>query len=49
MFKEELIHFLNCTKKHKTTINPVETDGIKTLEIGIAIIKSSEKRKIIKI
>lgn len=49
MFKEELIHFLNCIKKHKTTINPVETDGIKTLEIGIAIIKSSEKRKIIKI
>ncbi len=49
MFKEELIHFLNCVKKRRITINPVEKDGIKTLKIGLAIIKSSKARKMIKI
>lgn len=49
MFKEELIHFLNCVKKRQTTINPVEKDGIKTLKIALAIIKSSKARKMIKI
>ena len=49
MFKEELTHFLNCIKKRRTTINPVEKDGIKTLKICLAIIKSSKARKMIKI
>ena len=49
MFKEELIHFLNCVKKRQTTINPVEKDGIATLKIGLAIIKSSKVRKMIKV
>jgi predicted dehydrogenase len=49
MFKEELAHFLNCVKKRQTTINPMEEDGIKTLEIGLNIIKSSKTRKMIKI
>ncbi len=49
MFKEELTHFLNCVNKRKTTINPVEKDGIATLRIGLAIIKSSKLRKMIKV
>ena len=49
MFKEELIHFLNCVKKRKTTINPLEDDGIETLKIGLGIINSSKARKMIKI
>lgn len=49
MFKEELVHFLDCVKKRKTTINPVEKDGIKTLKIGLGIIKSSKLRKMIKV
>lgn len=49
MFKEELLHFLECAKKRKSTINPVEKDGIKTLKIGLALIKSSKVRKMIKV
>ena len=49
MFKEELIHFLNCVKKRKTTINPLEDDGIETLKIGLGIINSSKARKMIKL
>lgn len=47
MFKEEIIHFLHCVKKRKTTINPVEKDGIDTLKIALATIKSSKSRKMI--
>ena len=49
MYKEELKHFLNCVKKQKTTINPFQDDGIKTLQIGLAIMKSSKKKKMIKL
>lgn len=49
MFKEELIHFLSCVGKRKTTINPLESDGIKTLKIGLAIKKSSKAKKVIKL
>lgn len=49
MFKEELSHFLNCVRKRKTTINPLEIDGIKTLKIGLAIVKSSKAKKVIKL
>lgn len=49
MFKEELVHFLSCVRKRKTTINPIEIDGIKTLKIGLAIIKSSKTKKVIKL
>ncbi len=48
MFKEEMTHFLNCIKKRKVTINPAEVDGIKTLKMGLAIIKSSKAKKVIK-
>jgi hypothetical protein len=49
MFKEEMIHFLNCVKKRKATINPAEADGIRTLKVGLAIIKSSKAKKVIKL
>lgn len=49
MFKEEMIHFLNCVKKRKATINPAEYDGIKTLKIGLAIVKSSNAKKVIRL
>ncbi len=49
MFKEEIRHFLLCVKKRKTTINPVEKDGIETLKIALAIKKSSKLRKLVKI
>lgn len=49
MFKEELVHFLNYVKNRKTTINPVEKDGIDTLKIGLAIIRSSKVGKMIRL
>lgn len=49
MFKEEMTHFLNCVKKRKATINPAEVDGIKTLKVGLAVIKSSKAKKVIKL
>ncbi len=49
MYKEELSHFITCVKKRKITINPAHTDGIKTLEIALAINKSSKTKKMIKL
>ena len=49
MYKEELSHFLSCVKKRKSTINPVQTDGLITLNIALAIIKSSKLKKMIKL
>lgn len=49
MFKEELVHFLSSIKKRKVTINPLETDGIETLRIALAITKSSKSKKVIKL
>jgi len=49
MYKEEMVHFLNCVKERKKTINPVEIDGENTLKIGLAIIKSSKLKKMVKV
>jgi predicted dehydrogenase len=49
MFKEEIFHFLKCVKKREKTINPIEKDGIKTIEIALSIIKSSKIKKWVKI
>lgn len=49
MFKKEIKHFLDCVKKRKTTINPIEKDGIETLKIALAVIKSSKSGKLEKI
>lgn len=48
MFKEEVIHFLDCVKKRMSTMNPVETDGIETLKIGLAVTRSSKSKKVIR-
>jgi len=48
MFKAELVHFLDCIKRRRLTINPLERDGIRTLKIGLAIIKSSKMKRVIK-
>ena len=49
MFKEELIHFLDCVKKRKSSINPLENDGINTLKIGLSLVNSSKTGKMAKI
>lgn len=48
MFKAELVHFLDCIKRRRLTINPLERDGIRTLKIGLAIMKSSKMKRVIK-
>ena len=47
-YVDEMTHFISCIKQNKQTINPL-SDGIKTLEISLAILKSSQKKKVIKI
>tara|TARA_B110001454_G_scaffold196684_1_gene199712 strand:+ start:5569 stop:6570 length:1002 start_codon:yes stop_codon:yes gene_type:complete len=49
MFKQELMHFLECIKKQKHTINPIEKDGITTLKIALGVKKSAKLRKMVKI
>jgi predicted dehydrogenase len=44
MFVDELKHFIDCVKNKKTTINPIE-DALKTLDIALAIKKSSLLKK----
>jgi predicted dehydrogenase len=44
----EISHFLNCVKNNSKTINTVE-DGVKTLEIALAIKKASESKKMVKL
>ena len=49
MYKQEIDHFLTCVKKRKSTINPIQSDGLATLQIALAIIKSSKSKKMIKL
>ena len=49
MFKEEINQFINCVNNRKKSINPIETDGLITTKIALAMIKSSKARKMIKI
>ena len=46
MYVDELKHFLNCVKNRTKTINTLN-DGIKTLNIALAMKKSSKQNKII--
>ena len=48
MYIDEILYFLKSVKKKKKTINPLN-DGIKTLEISLAAIKSSKLKKMLKI
>lgn len=45
MYQEELKHFIKSVKHRHSTINPVETDGIKTLKIALALKNSSKTGK----
>lgn len=48
MYLEELKYFIDCIKGNKNTINSLK-DGVKTLEIALAIKKASEIRSLVKL
>ena len=48
MYIDEIIHFLKCVKNRKQTINNLD-EGIKTMNIALAMKKSSKNRRMIKI
>ena len=48
MYIDEIIHFRECIKKNKSTINDI-TQGIETLKIAICALKSSENKRVVKI
>ena len=47
MYKSEILYFIDCIKKRRKTINPIE-QGIKTMEIALAVKKSSKLGRSIK-
>ena len=48
MYIDEIKHFLNCIKKKQKSINDL-SEGIKVLDIALAIKKSSIQKKLVKI
>ena len=48
MFSEQVSHFIDCVRKN-TTPKVTGIDGLKALEIGLSVLKSFQKKKIIKI
>jgi predicted dehydrogenase len=44
MYKDEIHHYIACVKKRQKSINPIN-EGIETLKIALAIIKSSKTKK----
>ena len=48
MYVEEIKYFLNCVKKRKKTINDVK-QSVRTLQIALAIKKSSKIKRLVKI
>ena len=46
MYVDEILHFITCVKDKKNTINDI-SQGIETLEIALAILKSSKNNKVI--
>jgi len=49
LYVKELEHFFESVKKRRETINPIQTDGVKTLKIALAIMKSSKTKKIVEL
>lgn len=47
MYVEEIKHFLRCVKERKETINDIN-QGIKTLEISLAMKKASKLKRMVK-
>jgi len=48
MYVDELKHFLKCVKNRKKTINGLD-NGIKTMNIALAMKESSTKDKVIEL
>ena len=48
MYIDEIKHFIKCVKSRKKTVNSLD-DGIKTLNIALAMKKSATYKKIIKL
>lgn len=49
MFEKEIKHFIYCLKRKNLTINPVEKDGVKTLKIALAAIKSAKTDRVVRL
>jgi len=47
MYLDEIIHFKNCIKLHKSSINNIE-QGMYTLKIALSTLKSSNLKKMVK-
>ncbi len=47
MYQKEILHFVECVKKQKKTINPIE-EGIKTMELALSVKNSSKSGRLIK-
>jgi len=47
MYVDEIKHFLKCVQKRENTINGIE-EGIRTLQISLAIKKASKLKKVVK-
>ena len=48
MYVEELKQLLKCVRTQKKSINDID-QGLKTLKIGLAILKSAKSRKIVNV
>ena len=48
MYVEEMKQLLKCVRTQKKSINDID-QGLKTLKIGIAILKSAKSRKIVNV
>ena len=48
MYVDEIKHFLKCIKNRKNTINNIE-EGVRTLNIALAMKKSAKMKKMVKI
>lgn len=48
MYKNELLHFIECVKKRKNTINPIK-QGVDTMKVSLAVKKSSKLGRLLKI
>ena len=48
MYVEEMKQLLKCVRTQKKSINDID-QGLKTLKIGLAILKSAKSRKIVNV
>lgn len=48
MYLNELKHFLKCVIEEKNTVNDLD-EGVKTLKIALAAVKSSKTKRVVKI